>query len=350
MRRADADGAAPRLLTAPARLMFSFTVVATTGEQFADFTPYVASINDAGTVAFEATLRGGGSGVFAGAGGRVEELVRRPLDEGVTSHPDLNEARSTSFYGELPEGGQGVFLCRDGRVQTVADTHSGFASIGPLGPTMNEAGTVAFRADPADGVSGIFAADGAAVSRIADTTDRWSRFQGLPVITGDGTVVFRADCRDGVQGIYAGRSGSMRAVAESGERFASLSLFPSANESGTIAFAATLRGGGQGVFTDDDGRIACVTDADAFETYRGALITNAGAVVIIATPRARRLGLFAGPDPAVDRILALGDALLDSTVEDFAANPVSVNGIGQVAIRASLADGRQVILRADPAG
>jgi hypothetical protein len=32
------------------------------------------------------------------------------------------------------------------------------------------------------------------------------------------------------------------------------------------------------------------------------------------------------------------------------ARPVSVNGSGQVAIRASLADGVQVILRADPAG
>ncbi len=292
--------------------MFSLTVVATTGKRFGEFAPYVASINDEGIVAFQSTLRDGGSGVFAGAGGRVEELVRRSLHAGVTSHPDLNDARDTSFYGELPRGGRGVFLLRDGRLQMVADTHGAFASIGPLGPTMNEAGTVAFRADSA--------------------------------------VVFRADCRDGAEGIYAGRGGTMRAVAETGERFASLSLFPSASEGGIIAFAATLRGGGQGVFTDDDGRIACVTErGEAFEAYRGALITNAGAVVIIATPQCGSLGLFAGPDPAVDGILALGDALLDSTVEDFAANPVSVNAIGQVAIRASLADGRQVILRADPA-
>jgi hypothetical protein len=330
--------------------MFSLTVVATTGKRFGEFAPYVASINDAGIVAFQSTLRVGGSGVFAGAGGRVEELVRRPLHAGVASHPDLNDARDTSFYGELPRGGQGVFLLRDGRLQMVADTHGAFASIGPLGPTMNEAGTVAFRADPADGVSGIFAGDGGVVTTVADTSGRWSRFHGLPVITGDGTVVFRADCRDGVEGIYAGRGGTMRAVAETGEQFASLSLFPSASEGGIIAFAATLRGGGQGVFTDDDGRIACVTETgEAFEAYRGALITNASAVVIIATPHCGSLGLFAGPDPAVDGILSLGDALLDSTVEDLAANPVSVNAIGQVAIRASLADGRQVILRADPA-
>jgi len=93
-----------------------------------------------------------------------------------------------------------------------------------------------------------------------------------------------------------------------------------------------------------------ITETDgAFEAYRGALITYAGAVVMIATPRGGSIGLFGGPDPEADRILALGDSLLDSTVEDFAANAVSINASGQVAIRASLADGRHVIVRADPA-
>ena len=38
-----------------------------------------------------------------------------------------------------------------------------------------------------------------------------------------------------------------------------------------------------------------------------------------------------------------------ATVVDFALNPVSVNERGQMAIRVALADGRQFILRADPA-
>jgi hypothetical protein len=277
--------------------MFSLTVVAITGERFGTFAPYVASVNDAGLVAFQAALRDGGSGVFAGDGGKVEELVGRSLHAGVTSHPDVNGAVDTTFYGELPRGGQGAFLHRDGRLQIVADTGA-FASIGPLGPTMNEAGTVAFRADSVDGASGIFAGDGSAVTTVADTDGRWSRFHGLPVITHDETVVFRADRKDGVQGIYAGRDGSIRTVAETGERFESLSLFPSANDRGTVAFAATLRSGAAGVFTADGGRITCVTETDgAFESYRGALITNAGAVVMIATPRGRRLGLLTAQIP-----------------------------------------------------
>lgn len=331
--------------------MFSWTLIATTGERFTDFGPYVASVNDAGTVAFQVALQSGGTGVFTGDGGAIAEAIGSALLAGVTSHPDLNGAGDTSFYGELPGGDQGVFLLRDGRLQTIADTRGPFASIGPLGPTMNDAGTVAFRADHTLGVSGIFAGDGDAVATVADTDGPWSRFHGLPVINRGGTVVFRADRKDGVEGIYAGRGGSIRTVVETGDIFETLALFPSVNDDGTVAFAATLRAGGAGIFTVDEEQHTRIIDTDgAFESYRGALITSAGAVVRIATPRGGSLGLFAGPDPGADRILALGDQLLGSKVAELASNPVSVNAAGQVAIRARLTDGRQLVLRADPVG
>jgi hypothetical protein len=92
-----------------------------------------------------------------------------------------------------------------------------------------------------------------------------------------------------------------------------------------------------------------VIDTDsAFEEFRGAIVDDAGRVVLIATPRGGSLGLFAGPDPEADRILALGDPLHGSTIADLAANPVSVNAAGQLAVRVALADGTQLILRAEP--
>src|SRR5205823_14949672 len=99
--------------------MFSLTVIATTGERFSAFEPYVPSVNDAGTVAFQAELRGGGTGVFSGTGGAVTEVVGPDLVAGVTSHPDLNNSGAMSFYGDLEGGGEGVFLLRDGRLQTI---------------------------------------------------------------------------------------------------------------------------------------------------------------------------------------------------------------------------------------
>jgi hypothetical protein len=324
-------------------------MIATTGERFSNFAPYVASVNNDDTVAFQAALRGGGTGVFTGNGGAIAEVAGPSVLAGFTSHPDLNNSRAMSFYGEFADGAQGVFLLRDGHLQAIACTRDGFAVIGPLGPTMNEAGTVAFRAEQTAGMSGIFAGDAAAVVTVADTEGGWSEFHGLPVIDARGTVVFRADREDGVQGIYAGRGGSIETIAETGDVFEALAFFPSATDGGTVAFAATLRAGGAGIFTVADGQIVQVLDTEReFESCRGALISSAGEVMCVATPQGGSLGLFAGPDPPADRILALGDPLLGSVVSDFAANPVSINADGHVAVRATLADGRQLILRADP--
>ena len=328
--------------------MFSWTVIATTGERFSDFAPYVAAVNDVGMVAFQAALRDGGSGVFTGSGEVAAQLVGADVIAAVTSHPDVNLAGETSFYGDLSGGGQGVFMLRDGRMQTIADTRGRLSSVGPLGPTMNEAGMVAFRADPAEGMSGIFVGDAADVATVADTDGGWSRFHGLPVIDRGGAVVFRADREDGVEGIYSAREGTIRAVAETGDVFESFALFPSVNDNGTVAFAATLRDQGAAILTADDGRITMVDTEGEFEGFRGALIDGAGSVVRIATARGGSLGLFTGPDPKTNRILAIGDHLFGSTVTDFASNPVSINAVGHLAVRASLADGRQLILRTNP--
>ena len=65
--------------------MYPLTVIATTDERFDAFAPYVASVNDDGTVAIQATLRRGGTGVFTanGRGGRGsrDAFARRGGDE-----------------------------------------------------------------------------------------------------------------------------------------------------------------------------------------------------------------------------------------------------------------------------
>jgi hypothetical protein len=319
-----------------------------TGDEFSDFAPYVASVNDAGIVAFQAALRGGGMGVFTGTGGEVAEVVGPDRVAEVTSHPDLNAAGAVAFYGGRSEGGQAVFLYEAGRLQTIAETGDRFELVGPLGPTMNEAGTVAFRADPRAGVNGVFAGDAAAAATMADTDGPWSGFHGLPVITGDGTVVFRADKNDGAEGIYAARAGAVRAIVQTGKLFQTLAEFPSANGAGTVAFAASLRSGGEAIFIVDEGGVRPVVDPHVFESCRSALVNDAGSVVYVATPPGGSLGLFVGPDRESDRVVAVGDSLLGSTVEELAANPVSVNAAGQIAVRVRLADSGQAILRADP--
>jgi len=326
--------------------MRSLTVIATTGDGFEHLGPYVASINEVGEVAFQAT-RAAGAGIFFSDGRGTKELFGPPRLQDVTSHPDINGARATAFYGELELGRPAVVVSEERHLYAIAEADGNrFASIGPAGPTMNGSGAVAFRAERSDGASGLYLANRESVAVVAETDERWARFHGLPLVNERRAVVFRADRHDGRQGIYAWREGATRSIVETGTSFETISLFPSASN-GVIAFAATLSEGGAAVFTAEPKRITRVVDpGEPFESYRGALISTAG-VVRIATPNGGTLGLFEGPDPDAGRILAIGDELQGSTVRDLAANPVSVNARGDIAIVVTLSDDRQLVVRSD---
>ena len=201
----------------------------------------------------------------------------------------------------------------------------------------------------ADGADGVFLFDSGIVATIADTTGRFTRFHGLPVVAGDGTVVFRADVEGGGEGIYRGDGETVTAIAETGPEFAGFGFFPFTNDAGTVAFCATLQAGGAGVFTVADGELTAVAGPSGpFESFRGSLLDGAGRLVFYATPRGGELGLFAGPDPEADCLLAVGSPLFGSIVAGFALNPVSINDAGQLAVRVALLDERQLVLRADP--
>jgi hypothetical protein len=324
---------------------YRLTPIADTSDRFADFAPYVASVNNHGVVAFQAALRGGGSGVFSGTGGHISTLAHSASGSlsAVESHPDINDSGSVSFYASFETGRQGVVVARDAELRILAE------NAGPLGPTMDEDGTVAFRAGLESGDSGVFAGSGSRVTTIATTGSVLNGFHGLPVISRGGSVLFCADRAAGGRGIYLGDGESPTAIVETDEYFAKLGHFPTRNWSGTVAFVAALHGGESGVFTTTSRQITTVIDtSSAFESFRGVLLDKAGTVVFYATPRGGELGVFSGPDPKRDRILGVGASLYGSTVADFALNPVSINDLGQIAIRVKLANDLQLVLRADP--
>jgi PEP-CTERM motif len=72
-------------------------------------------------------------------------------------------------------------------------------------------------------------------------------------------------------------------------------------------------------------------------------------VAFLATLDAGGVGVFTGSHPVGDLVIATGDSLFGSPVTSLASfSPDGLNDIGQVAFGATLADGRQVIVRADP--
>jgi hypothetical protein len=328
------------------------TTLASTGGRFIDFAPYVASIDDDGVVAFQATLEDGHSGVFTSDGTSITDVAVTssaacPVQR-FSSHPDINRAGALSVYGTMRTGDEALLLHIGGNM-TATGVREQFTGIGPLGPTMNERGEVAFRGALADGRAGIHLRRGTECVPIAATGEDYLGFEGLPVVNNHGQVVFRADLQDGRQGIFIHEGGRCSAVAKTGDDLAEIARFPVVNDQGTVAFAAVRKSGEPGIFAATAGSTSCLVDATAgFESFRGVLINNAGAVAFYGTPAGGTLGIHSGPDPLRDRLFGLGDTLFGGTVVDFALNPVSVNERGQLAIRVALGDGRQFILRCDP--
>lgn len=317
-------------------------VVATTGERYARFLPYVASVSEAGRVAFQAERIDGTHAICVDVGDDVHEAVLGPSVAKITSHPDVDHVGALAFYGEDPAGVQAVFTTRDGVTRA---SGRGYHLIGPAGPTMNDEGIVAFRGERVAGVPGVHAIEAGGVRAIAERGDVFAEFFGLPLVDGRGSVVFRADTERGVQGIYRSTGDAIEPVVETGPSLVSIAPFPCWSADDGVAFVGSSSGDRDEVFVVRDGEVVGVPGGDAFETHRGCLVSGA-TLIRIATPRGGSLGLFAGSDPAEDKILAIGDALEGSTVDALAANPVSVDGRGDLAIVVGLADARQMVLRA----
>lgn len=309
---------------------YTFTVIAEAVGPFVDFAPYVAAIDDRGGVTFQATLADGGTGVWTGDGGSLTTVFTAPADgvRAVRSHPVRTTDGTVYVYADGDDG-EALLRIVEGRATRIGT----FTRVGPLGPTTNAAGQVAFRAG-----AGVFRTTGDHIVQIADG----ATFHGLPVLRDDGAVVFRAD-REGTSGIYLGDGDTLRTLVDTWGPFAALGLFPSADHD-SVAFAAMLRGGGSGVFVVRAGRVVAIADTtDGFESFRGALIDGEGRVVFFATPVGGELGVYAGGE----RLIGVGDTRFGAPVTELALNPVSINAGGQLAIRLRLADGRQVVARAD---
>ncbi|HEX5684796.1 MAG TPA: choice-of-anchor tandem repeat NxxGxxAF-containing protein [Ideonella sp.] len=332
---------------------YTWTRIATNDGRFNDFAPYVAAINDDGVVAFQATLSDGHSGVFTSDGTFITEVAVTASTACparlFSSHPDINQAGKLAVYATLKSGEAAVLLMRPDGSLAATDGLDWFNEIGPMGPTMNEHDDVAVRGTSQDGRACIRVWRGTQFQAIAEAGDRFSRFEGLPVVNNDGHVAFRADLPDGRQGIFVHRDDQCAAIALTGNDFVAIARFPIINDRADVAFAARRASGVWGIFTAASGRLACVVDAEAgFESFRGVLINNAGPVAFYGTPAGGQLGIYTGIDPIRHRILGLGDTVFGATVVDFALNPVSINGLGQLAIRVALDDRRQFILRGDP--
>jgi len=321
-----------------------------------------------GQVAFQTSFVGGGSGVVVGSPGALRAVVDTrlpgPLAE-VTSHPAFLPDGSVTFYAREADGGSAVYATSErGLVRIDGSSSTSTSTIGPLGPTTNAAGLVAYRATADDGAEVIRVWDGATVRETfrsgraygKDSAARGERasdagsaalvlgFLGLPVLTREGDTIVRARFPGEGAALLRASSGEATVVLQTGPGVDTIGSFPSVDDDGTLVTSAVLAGRSTLVRIRRSGHTTLVAAGEAYTHVRGGIVRG-GHVAFFAGTGAAPLGVYVGPDPTRDRIVALGEARLGSIVTDLALNPVSIGPTGALAIRVALADGSEAIFQ-----
>jgi hypothetical protein len=321
-------------LAAPVR--YVFTPIADTSGPFQQVGQF-SSINDSGTVAFKADLRTGGGGIFAGTGHAIITIANTqafPADVGGTW---INEAGMVVFRGRLVDGADGVFAGSGGPITTIA--LGSFFSF----PSINNQGAVALGNGNA-----IFVGRGGPLTPIAVIGGPLRGF-GDPAVNSAGTIAFAAGLDGGTNAIFVGNGGPLSLIADTSGSFASFGAFPVINDAGTVGFLARLDTGITGLFATAGASFSTIADTTGpYSQFDLFSLDDHGAVAFQALLDDGGKGLFTGPDPVSDKVVAVGDVLFGSAVLDVTLYRAGLNNHGQVAFLALLSDGRHVIVRADP--
>jgi len=356
------------------------------------------------------TSDGSGSGIFLGSGGSLTQIARRgqaaPDGDGWFSdfhNPSLNDLGQVAFRGSLSGSSNvGVFLGSGGsltqiarRNQAAPDGNGTFAT-DFSDPRLNNFGQVAFRGNltgTTSGVSeqGIFRGGDGSLTQIAragqtapDTNGVFASFS-LLALNNSGQVAFRGTLTGtsggiGELGIFRGNGGGLTQIARAGQvapdgngTFSNF-FTPNLNDAGQVAFQATLTGTSsgnneQGIFRGSGDSLAQIARVGqvapdgngTFSSFQGALtLGESGQAVfrgdLTGTSGGNNdnRGFFTGDGMDVLQVARRGDSLAGSTVTEVnlintgsgGASPV--NQFGQIAYRATLANGDQVVSRWTP--
>jgi hypothetical protein len=341
---------------------YGFTLIADNGPNsiFSLAALNQPGLNEEGTVMFHSGLKTGPVGVFTvDRAGSLSTIA-------LTGSPSLSasdfflggaitDQGTVSFGANLAGGGQAIFT-GDGQATTrITDTgpNSPFSSFLTPAAPINDHGTVVLRATRKVGGTGIFTDVAGEAPRTLYVTG--GQFTDLfqPIIQRHGDEVsFQADLNTGQQGVFRGDGNTTTTIATTGGTYSAL-VGGVVNDQGMVVFRANLTASGQAVVEGDGRQLTTIaTTGSRFSSFFGNVtINNAGRVVFAANLAAGGSGVFVARHGEVDEIIGTGDPLFGSTVVSFTANPFAPRGFneaGELGFSALLADGRTVIVRADP--
>lgn len=313
------------------------------------------AINDAGVISFYNTKDNLKPALFTAtaAGGRPTLLVTTEQGVGgpqgftiLSAASSINNAGVVVFNGTHSVTGEGVFTIDGGGAFTVVanDDNSFFYDFGAL-PTINDAGDVAFSGNLYNPCcQSAMGLNGAQTYNVDGDFNLFSD----PTMNNAGMIAFRADIEPGFStfGIFSGSAdGSTAAtlIADTAT-FSSFSSPLEINDVGDVLFAGTLTSGVKGVFKWAEGSGAptpVVTDAGPFKTFsaQGLGFNESGDIAFYGSlDDFVTLGIFTGPDPVADRVIATTDTLFGSPIYSLTFNR-GMNSDGDIAFGYVLKNG-----------
>jgi hypothetical protein len=354
---------------------YTFTKVADSSADGFDPSSFgCATINERGDIAFRAgrpapdgfnTIPGIYRANADGTLTTIAEDARSLVTIGF--NPSMNDVGQVSFAARVDRGKkpdvESVFRGSGAKLTTIATTTREFNFFG-FDTSVSNAGEVAFRAELDEELGfdeGLFSGTGRRIIThyLASTSD-FDGSDARPSINNLGEIGF-AESVDFERGIFAGREGTFRTIAAPdpdvgvGE--------PVLNDTGTAAFVRsffdqTAQQFVEEIVTGDGGPVTIVADTrgplSSFG-FRPPSLNNLGNVAFHATlDGSTTSGIFVGPDPVADRVIATGDALDGAVVQNLTFCEEGLSDAGELAFVAELSDPgspsgfRMAVFRATP--
>jgi hypothetical protein len=297
-----------------------------------------ASLNNEGTVAFKADDDSGETGIFISNSSSFEPVALNISPSAFFGGTSINDDGIIAFSATLSNGWQGVFAMG---VSSFVRIYSGSAL---SFPSINSEGLVVLSTSDT-----LLVGDGASLTALATVGNGVTAF-GDPMINDAATAVVAAALTGGATGIVTADGRNTQIVADTTGRFAGFSVFPVINDEQVVAFKAALDNGSSGVFVADHGEITTVvTSRGAYRSFGGFIsLNNHGAVAFEAVTDNGVAGIFTGANPRVHKVVVVGQPLFDSSVTELGFYREGLNDRGQVAFVATLADGTQSMVVANP--
>ena len=334
-----------------------FTLIADSTGPIGNFgTVPSPTLNEAGRVAFNATLDNNTRGIFTGSGGLVTTIALYSFPVGGFGIPSINDMGTVAVF-EKTQGiseGERIISGNGGLLTVIADTAGPFKGFsGQHSTAINAAGVVAFWALPDTGPAGIFASDGGAVTPLFLNTTSLAANTNL-AFNDAGTLAFR---KANATGIVTVNSGSITTIVDSLGQLNYFGAAPSLSATGTVAFVAGtngIDGGVFGIYSGNGGQPTTIADLSGPFNYVGDFnfnqpsINDTGAVAFMAGLDAGGGGIFIGNGTTTNQVLDATAPLFGSTLTGLSISPTSHNDSGQVAFYYELANGTKGIAIANP--